>query len=220
MSNITFGISETLSSYIHNVTVKESPILQALREETAQMTESRMQISREQGQFMSLIVKLINAKRIIEVGVFTGYSSLCMAKELPDDGHIIACDVSEQWTNIAKRYWAEAGVTDKIDLRLAPANETLATLRESGYDGQFDLVFIDADKENYLTYYEQCLALLRPGGLMLVDNTLWSGKVADPNNNDEPTIGVRQFNDLVANDSRVMSSLLTISDGVTLVYKH
>lgn len=219
MSNITFGISKELSNYIHSVTVQESSILEALRAETAKLSNNRMQISPEQGQFMRLIVTLTHAKQIIEVGVFTGYSSLCMASALPDDGKILACDVSEEWTNIAKKYWAEAGLSEKIDLRLAPALETLETLLIEGKSNQFDLIFIDADKENYLSYYEKSLALLRPGGLILVDNTLWSGQVADKLINDEATVAVRELNEHIAQDKRVISSLLTISDGVTLVYK-
>lgn len=219
MSNMTLGISETLENYVHKVTVNESDILKSLREQTAKLSESMMQISPEQGQFMALLVKLINAKCIIEVGVFTGYSSLCMAKAMPDDGTIIACDMSEQWTNMAKPYWEEAGISHKIDLRLAPALDTLVKLSDEGQNGQFDLIFIDADKENYLHYYEQALKLLRSGGLMLIDNTLWSGRVADDTVNDAPTNAIRALNKLIPQDDRVMSSLLTVSDGLTLVYK-
>lgn len=219
MSNMTLGISEMLENYVHEVTVNESDILKNLREQTAKLSESMMQISPEQGQFMALLVKLINAKRIIEVGVFTGYSSLCMAKAMADEGKIIACDMSEQWTNMAKPYWEEAGISHKIDLRLAPALDTLVKLSDEGQNGQFDLIFIDADKENYLHYYEQGLKLLRTGGLMLIDNILWSGRVADDTVNDAPTNAIRALNKLIPKDDRVMSSLLTVSDGLTLVYK-
>lgn len=219
MSNMTLGISQVLENYIHDVTVNESDILKVLRTETAKLTMSRMQISPEQGQLMALLVKLINAKRIIEVGVFTGYSSLCMASSLPEDGKIIACDVSDTWTNMAKPYWEKAGVNNKIDLRLAPANDTLENLRKDGLEGSFDMAFIDADKENYMSYYEHCLALLRTGGLMLVDNTLWSGQVADPSVNDEATVVIRELNAFIAQDKRVISSLVTVGDGLTLVVK-
>lgn len=219
MSNMTLGISNALNDYIQDVTVNESDVLKALRAETSKLSMSMMQISPEQGQFMSLLVKLTQAKRIIEVGVFTGYSSICMATALPDDGQIIACDTSEDWTNIAKKYWKQAGIESKIDLKLAPASETLTQLIENGQDGQFDIAFIDADKENYLSYYEQCLQLIRTGGLILMDNTLWSGAVADPSVNDECTYAIRELNTFIAQDKRVMSSLLTISDGLTLVYK-
>lgn len=219
MSSITIGISETLADYIHDTAVNETDVQKALREETATLPMRVMQISPTQGQFMALLVKLINATRIIEVGVFTGYSSLCMAPELPDAGHIIACDVSTTWTDIAKSYWEQAGVDHKIDLRIAPAADTLTELRQTGSEGMYDLAFIDADKENYRLYYEHCLALLRPGGLILVDNTLWSGQVADLNFDDAETRAIRELNVFIAGDKRVMSSLITVGDGLTLAMK-
>lgn len=219
MSSSTFVISEVLSNYIQKVTLNESDILRELRQETSKLSMSMMQISPEQGQLMTLLTQLVSAKKIIEVGVFTGYSSLCMANALPDGGKIIACDVSESWTNIAKQYWQKAGVDNKIDLQLAPASDTLQKLIDNGEAGSFDMAFIDADKENYKVYYEQCLNLLRTGGLLLVDNTLWGGSVADLNINDESTSAIRELNQHIANDQRVTSSLVTIGDGLTLVVK-
>lgn len=219
MSSSTFVISEVLSNYIQKVTLNESDILRELRQETSKLCMSMMQISPEQGQLMTLLTQLVSAKKIIEVGVFTGYSSLCMANTLPENGKIIACDVSESWTNIAKKYWQKAGVDNKIDLQLAPASGTLQKLIDNGEADSFDMAFIDADKENYKVYYEQCLNLLRTGGLLLVDNTLWGGSVADLNINDESTSAIRELNQHIANDQRVTSSLVTIGDGLTLVVK-
>ena len=178
-----------------------------------------MQISPEQGQFMALIARLIGARRCLEVGVFTGYSSLATALALPDDGRIVACDVSEEWTSVARRYWQQAGVTHKIELHLAPATDTLDALMAQGQAGTFDFAFIDADKTNYLAYYERTLALLRAGGLVLIDNTLWSGKVADPEVADADTVALRHFNEVLHRDERVDLSLLPLGDGLTLARK-
>jgi caffeoyl-CoA O-methyltransferase len=178
-----------------------------------------MQIAPEQGQFMAMLVRLIGARRCLEVGVFTGYSSLVTALALPEDGRIIACDVSEQWTAVARRYWQRAGVSHKIDLRLAPALETLDGLIAAGQTGSYDFAFIDADKENYAAYYERVLALLRPGGLLSVDNTLWSGRLADARERDPETLGIRRFNELIHRDERVDLSLLPMGDGLTLARK-
>ena len=219
MSSKTLGISDSLNSYIQNTCVKESDSLKALRIETSTLDMHMMQISPEQGQFMSLLVNLIGAKRILEVGVFTGYSSICLAQDLPDDGKLIACDVSEEWTSIAKKYWDLSGVENKIDLKIAPAIETLNQLKNQGFNDSFDMAFIDADKLNYIEYYNKCLELVRPGGLILVDNTLWSGSVADVSNQTEDTKVIRQLNEIIANDERVKSSLITIGDGLTLAYK-
>ena len=219
MSVRTLGLSDQLSRYLQTTTVRESDDLKQLRLATSQLPEMNMQISPEQGQLMALLVKLVGARRIIEVGVFTGYSSLAMAKALPDDGKLTACDVSEEWTKIARRYWAAAGVDHKINLRLAPALETLDALLADGEQGGYDLAFIDADKLNYEPYYQRCLELLRPGGLILVDNTLWGGAVADEEDQSEDTIAIRAFNEKVANDPRVMSSLVTIGDGLTFAMK-
>ena len=219
MSSKTLGISESLNNYIQNTCVKESDSLKALRLETSKLDMHMMQICPEQGQFMSLLVNLIGAKRILEVGVFTGYSSICLAQDLPDDGKLIACDVSEEWTSIAKKYWDLSGVENKIDLKIAPAIETLNQLKNQGFNDSFDIAFIDADKLNYIEYYNKCLELVRPGGLILVDNTLWSGSVADVSNQTEDTKVIRQLNEIIANDERVKSSLITIGDGLTLAYK-
>jgi predicted O-methyltransferase YrrM len=219
MSSHSISLTDTLYDYLHSVSLRESELQRRLREETAEDPMARMQISPEQGQFMALLARLMGARRCIEVGVFTGYSSLAVALALPADGRIVACDVSEQWTSVARRYWAEAGVADRIDLRLAPALETLDALLAAGDGGTFDLAFIDADKTNYLGYYERVLALLRPGGLILVDNTLWSGRVADPEDADADTVALRHFNERLHRDERIDLSMLPVGDGLTLARK-
>lgn len=219
MANKTFGINEKLSSYIQSVSVKESEVLVKLREETAELPMSRMQIAPEQGQLMSLLVQLLGAKRTLDIGVFTGYSSLVVALALPEDGKIVACDVDERYTAIASRYWQEAGVAHKIDLQLAPALETLDKLITEGQSNSFDFAFIDADKRNYPNYYEQCLKLIRPGGLIAIDNVLWSGRVADADDSDKRTVAIREFNQKLYQDSRVKISLVPIADGLTLALK-
>jgi caffeoyl-CoA O-methyltransferase len=178
-----------------------------------------MQISPEQGQFMALLARLMGARRCLEIGVFTGYSSLALALALPDDGRILACDVSERWTNVARRYWAAAGVAHRIELRLATAMETLDALLAAGEAGRYDFAFLDADKENYVGYYERVLQLLRPGGIVLADNTLWSGRVADPENAEATTVALRHFNEHLHRDERVDLSLVPIGDGLTLARK-
>lgn len=219
MSSQTIGLDQQLHSYLLSNSVREPEILQKLREETANHPRAIMQISPEQGQFMRLIVELMRAKKTLEIGVFTGYSSLAVALSLPDDGQLIACDVSEEFTAIAKRYWQTAGVANKIDLRLAPALETLDTLLAQGHNETFDFAFIDADKENYLNYYERTLQLIRPGGLIAIDNVLWSGKVADPQIQDLNTQAIRSFNQKLHDDHRVTISLLPMGDGLTLALK-
>ena len=219
MSNRSIVLTDSLYEYMSDVSLREPPLLLALREETAELTQRSMQISPEQGQFMALLVRLTGARRCLEVGVFTGYSSLATALALPDDGRVIACDVSEEWTAIARRYWKRAGVDHKIDLRLAPATETLDALVAEGQGGTFDFAFIDADKTNYLAYYERTLALLRTGGLVLIDNTLWSGRVADPEVADADTVALRHFNEVLHRDERVDLSLLPMGDGLTVVRK-
>jgi len=219
MSNRSIMLTDSLYEYMTDVSLRESPLLLALREETSELTQRAMQISPEQGQFMALLARLTGARRCLEVGVFTGYSSLVTALALPDDGSIVACDVSEEWTAVARRYWLKAGVAHKIELRLAPATETLDDLLEKGRAGTFDFAFIDADKTNYLAYYERTLALLRAGGLALVDNTLWSGRVADPEVADADTVALRHFNEVVHRDERVDLSLLPMGDGLTVVRK-
>ncbi len=219
MSNRSIVLTDSLYDYMNSVSLREAPALRALREETAALTQSRMQISPEQGQFMALLVRLTGARRCLEVGVFTGYSSLVTALALPDDGRIVACDISEEWTAVARRYWREAGVAHRIDLRLAPADDTLDALLAAGNEGSYDFAFIDADKGGYASYYERALKLLRPGGLLLVDNTLWSGRVADPAATDADTVALRQFNTVLHADERVDLSLVPIGDGLTLARK-
>lgn len=212
-------IPEAIETYLHQHTLREDPLLAQLREETADLTEGGMQISPEQGQLMAMLVRLTGARRCIEVGVFTGYSSLCVALALPDDGHIIACDVSQEWTDIAHRYWEHAGVADKIELRLGHALRTLDALIADGQKGQFDFAFIDADKSSYPGYYERVLTLLRHGGLAAIDNTLWSGKVAEAATDDKTARLFRTFNDQLLRDERIDLSVLPIGDGLTLARK-
>lgn len=219
MANKTLGLSDSLASYIQSISVEEPEILAKLREETSQLPGSIMQIAPEQGQFMSLLVQLLGAKKTLEIGVFTGYSSLAVALALPVDGKIVACDVDKKSTAIASRYWQEAEVSHKIDLHLAPALETLDQLITSGQTNSFDFAFIDADKRNYHNYYELCLKLIRPGGLIAIDNVLWFGRVADPNDSDKRTIAIRELNQKLSQDSRVKISLIPIADGLTLALK-
>lgn len=219
MSNRTISLTDSLYQYLLSVSLRESRLQLDLREETAALPSANMQIAPEQGQFMALLVRLMGARRCLEVGVFTGYSSLAVALALPDDGRIVACDVSEEWTTVARRYWDESGVTHKIDLRLAPALETLQGLLADGEAGSFDFAFLDADKENYLRYYELAFGLVRPGGLIVVDNTLWSGRVADPANDEASTLALRRFNQRLHGDERVDLSLVPIGDGLTLARK-
>ena len=218
--NKTFALPDHVYRYLLSASLREPDILRKLREETANDPMARMQIAPEQGQFMALLVQLMAAKKCLEIGVYTGYSSLCVALALPADGKIIACDVNDEWTNIARRYWQEAGVAQKIELRLAPALKTLDELLAENRAGTFDFAFIDADKENYLAYYERCLKLLRRGGLIAVDNTLWSGRVAEPENHEADTVALREFNSKLHHDQRVALSLLPIADGLTLALKH
>jgi caffeoyl-CoA O-methyltransferase len=215
----TLALTDDLHRYLVEVSVREPPILGRLRQETASQRWAQMQVAPEQGQFMALLAQLIGARRYLEIGVFTGYSSLAVALAMPDDGRLVACDISEEWTEIAQRYWQEAGVRDRIDLRLAPALDTLQSLRESGQGGAFDFAFVDADKENYPAYYEAVLDLLRPGGLLAVDNVLWGGSVIDPGDSSLDTEAIRRFNrDLLA-DERVEISMVPIGDGLTLARK-
>jgi caffeoyl-CoA O-methyltransferase len=219
MSNTTFSLPDDLRDYLLAVSLREAPVLKQLRERTAADSMSRMQIAPEQGQFMALLVRLIGARRCLEVGVFTGYSSLAVAAALPADGLIVACDVSEDFTAIAREFWDRAGVAGKIDLRLAPALETLDALLGAGDAESFDFAFIDADKVNYEGYYERALALLRPGGLVAVDNTLWSGSLVEPADDDEDAQALAAFNRRLLADERVDLSLLPLGDGLTLARK-
>jgi predicted O-methyltransferase YrrM len=210
---------EHVHQYLISHSLREPAILRRLREETAVLPRASMQISPEHGQFMALIIQLMGARRTIEVGVFTGYSSLAVALALPADGRIVACDISEEYTGIARKYWKEAGVDHMIDLRLAPALQTLQGLMAQGEHGRFDFAFIDADKTGYEGYYECAMELIRPGGLIMIDNVLWSGRVADPQVNDADTTALRAFNQKLHADSRVALSMLPLSDGVTLALK-
>lgn len=219
MSTRSIGLEEPLRQYLLSVTAPEPELLARLREETAQHPQGRMQICPEQGRFMALLIQLMGAKKTLEVGVFTGYSSLSVALALPADGKLIACDISEAYTQTARRYWQAAGVADKIQLHIAPALETLDRLLESGQAGTFDFAFIDADKGNYWGYFERALQLLRAGGLIAVDNVLWSGRVIDPQDRSPETEAIRQFNQKVREDPRVVVSMLPIGDGLTLALK-
>jgi caffeoyl-CoA O-methyltransferase len=219
MSNKTLGLADRVYDYLLSVSVREAPLLKRLRDETSKLPMAMMQIAPEQGQLLSLLVQALQPKKCLEVGVFTGYSSLVVALALPPDGHITACDVNEQWTSIARRHWQEAGVEQKIDLYLAPALQTLDRLVAHGQAATYDFAFIDADKQNYWGYYERALTLLRPGGLIAVDNTLWSGRPADPAADDSETKAIRAFNQRLFKDSRVRISLVPIGDGMTLALK-
>lgn len=219
MSNKTFTLSDDLYAYLFEHSVREPDVLRRLREETARDSMARMQIAPEQGQLMQLLVRLMGARRYLEVGVFTGYSSLAVALALPAEGRIVACDISDTWTKVARRYWAEAGVAEKIDLRLAPALQTLDGLIAAGAAGSFDFAFIDADKTSYRAYYERALTLIRAGGLIAVDNTLWEGRVADPKVRDADTQAIRDFNRHLRDDRRVHLCLVPIGDGLSLALK-
>lgn len=219
MSRTEWALAPVVAEYIDRTAVREDDLLRRLRAETEALPQAGMQISALQGQLMSLLTRLVGARRAIEIGTFTGYSSLCIARALPADGRLLACDVSDTWTSMARRYWIEAEVADRIDLRLGPAADTLRACLASGEEGAYDLAFIDADKAGYDTYYEGCLRLVRAGGLIMVDNVLWDGRVADPRENDADTVAIRTLNDKIASDARVWSSLLPVADGLTLVLK-
>ena len=220
MSNRTLAISESIYQYLCDHSLREDPILKELRDHTYDMEERAMQIAPEQGQFMQMLIKLIGAKNTIEVGVFTGYSSLAIALALPEDGRIVACDVNPQYTSVAEKFWVSAGVREKIDLRIGPARDTLSELiSDDGLANTFDFAFIDADKVNYDHYYELCLELIRPGGLITVDNVLWGGATADDSINDTDTTSIRSLNDKLHRDERIDLSLVPIGDGLTLAMK-
>ena len=218
MANQTLGLDSQLYQYLQSVSLREPPILTQLRQETASHPMGSMQIAPEQGQFMALLVQLIGAKKTLEVGVFTGYSTLAVALVLPADGQIVACDISEEYTAIARRYWQKAGVAHKIDLHIAPALTTLNQLLTDQAQ-TFDFAFIDADKSNYEHYYERALQLVRSGGLIAIDNVLWSGRVADPQVQDNRTQAIRALNRKLHQDQRVTISLVPIADGLTLALK-
>jgi predicted O-methyltransferase YrrM len=217
-SSNTF-LPQNIYDYLVSVSVREPPLLKRLREETASHPRAMMQVPPEHGQFLALLVQLMGARRTLEIGVFTGYSSLAVALALPNDGSILACDVSEEFTSVARRYWNEAGVDHMIDLRIGPAIDTLHSLITQRQHGRFDFAFIDADKSNYEAYYECALELVRPGGLIAIDNVLWHGQVVDPAVNDEETLVLRALNKKLLGDSRVAISMVPISDGLTLCCK-
>ncbi len=208
-----------LFKYLLDNSLRDTDLKKRLREETANMPEGGMQITPEQGQLMALLVRLIGARKTLEVGTFTGYSALCVAEALPEDGKLVACDISDAWTRIGQSYWKEAGVEGKIDLRIGPAIETLDTLLEQGEAGAFDFAFLDADKTGYDAYYERALQLLRTGGLVAVDNVLWGGRVTDPNSDDEDTLAIRALNEKIRDDQRVDASMLMVGDGLYLARK-
>jgi caffeoyl-CoA O-methyltransferase len=215
----SLGLSEPLYRYVVDHSGPEHPVLGELREATAGMKHAGMQIGVDQGRLMALLVKLVGARRTLEIGVFTGYSTLAVALALPPDGRIVACDVSEEWTAVGRAHWQKAGVADRIDLRLGRATKTLDELLAAGEAGRFDFAFIDADKESYGAYYERCLQLVRAGGLIAIDNTLWSGAVIDPAHRDADTEAIRALNDAIHRDPRVDAAMLTVGDGLTLARK-
>ena len=217
MSRNYLALNDQSYNYLLDTSLRETEVAQRLREATGNLPEGGLQISPNQGQFMALLVQLMSAKKTLEIGVFTGYSALVVALALPDDGKLIACDISAEWTSIGLRYWAEAGVNHKIDLRLAPAVATLDALIADGQAGTFDFAFIDADKTNYDNYYERALQLVRKGGLIVFDNTLWYGKVADENEQDDDTVALRALNKKLQADERIFMSQIPVGDGVTLV---
>jgi caffeoyl-CoA O-methyltransferase len=219
LSTKSIGLSDELHTYLLRVGVREPAILRRLREETAALPQGGMQISPEQGAFFALLVGLMDARTYLEVGTFTGYSSLSVAMALPADARLTCCDISPEWTDVARRYWTEAGVADRIDLRLGPGLETLEGLLAAGGAASYDFAFLDADKGNYAAYYERMLDLLRPGGLLAIDNVLWGGRVIDPAEDDESTQALRDLNERIAADTRVQLAMLPVGDGLSLVRK-
>lgn len=219
MSNRTLNLTESVYSYLLEHSLREPPVFEECRLQTQELPMCNMQISPEQGQFLHLLVKLIGARRILEIGTFTGYSALWMASALPEKSCLIACDVNRDWTDMARRFWEDAGLLDRIELHLGPATTTMDEFVEAGQEGQFDLIFLDADKEGYREYYEKGLHLLRPGGLIVLDNMLWDGKVADEAYNDPDTVAIRALNAFLHDDHRIDLSLLPIGDGLALCRK-
>jgi predicted O-methyltransferase YrrM len=218
MANRSF-LPEAVDEYLRTVVAPESPVQQRLRAETSKLPQGGMQIGADQGRMLAFLARLVGARTAIEIGTFTGYSALCVASALPADGRLICCDVSEEWTAIARRYWAEAGLQERIDLRLGPARATLGQLLREGRAATFDFAFIDADKTGYDAYYEACLDLLRRGGIIAIDNVLWSGAVADPSNTTDDTLALRALNVKIRDDARVDACLVSVGDGVMLARK-
>lgn len=219
MTTRTLNLDDALYRYLLDVSLRDSPLKARLRAETAALPTARWQIAPEQGQFLALLVKLTGARHILEVGTFTGYSALCMAEALPDDGSILCCDLPGDYNATAQGYWREAGVDGRIELRLAPALETLASLEREGRAGTFDIAFIDADKANYPQYLEHALTLLRQGGVAIFDNVLWSGRVLEPNPESADTRAIQRLNQILRQDARVDYSLLPLGDGMSLCRK-
>ncbi len=219
MSDISISLTPLLYEYLQKNSLRESEVQKSLREQTHKMSMSQMQISPEQGQFMGLLVELLGAVKTLDIGVFTGYSALAVALALPHNGKVVACDTNSEWTKIALRYWEKAGIAHKIDLRIAPATDTLQQLLDQGEAGTYDFAFIDADKKNYLSYYDLSLSLIRPGGLIAIDNVLFGGKVADQTVTDTNTETIRALNAKLLTDERVSISMLPIGDGLTLARK-
>lgn len=219
MASTPQGISPELIAYLVEHGVREPALLARLRDETSSIPEANMQIPPEQGAFLAMLVRLMGARRCLELGTFTGYSSLSVALAMPPEGRLVCCDVSEEWTAVARRYWAEAGVADRVELRLGPALASLDALLDEGAAGTFDFVFVDASKREYPDYHERILRLLRSGGLVVYDNVLWGGAVIDPTDNDLDTVGVRRLNDRLATDERVDLAMLPVADGLALARK-
>ncbi|WP_341303054.1 O-methyltransferase [Pseudomonas sp. TMP25] len=219
MTNQTLNLDGALHQYLLDVSLRETPLLKRLRDETAQLNTARWQIAPEQGQFMALLVQLVGARRIIEVGTFTGYSAICMAQAMPQEGRLICCDIPGDYNATAERYWREAGLSDRIEQRLAPALATLAALEAEGLAGTIDLLFIDADKANYPAYLEHALRLVRQGGLILFDNTLWSGRVLESSGQSADTLAIQALNMALRDDQRIDLSLLPLGDGLSLCRK-
>jgi caffeoyl-CoA O-methyltransferase len=219
MSTRSIGLSEALHQYMLDVSLRESEVMRRLRDETAEHPKSEMQIAPEQGQFMQLLVRMLDARKTLEIGTFTGYSALAVAEALPEDGRVVACDISEEYTRIARRYWKEAGVDDTIDLRIAPALDTLDALLDDGQAGTFEFAFIDADKQQYDAYYERSLQLLRSGGLVVLDNVFRDGRVADPDIDNESVRAIQRLNQKLHTDERIHLSMIPVADGLTLALK-
>lgn len=217
MSNRSIGLSDQLHAYLLEVGVREPDVLRAIRERTAALPEHGMQISPEQGAFMALLVRITGARRCLEVGTFTGYSSTAVALAMPPDGHLVCCDASREWTEHARQAWTDAGVADRVELRIGPALDTLDALLAEGETGRFDFAFVDADKPNYDGYVERALRLVHPGGLIAIDNTLWSGRLTDPSVSDASTRAIQALNEKLASDERVDLALVPIGDGLTLL---
>ena len=219
MSTRSIGLNEEIYRYLLEHSLREPELLAELRQETAQLPQANMQIAPEQGQFMAMLARIIGARRYLEVGTFTGYSALAVTLAMAQKGETTCLDISEDWATIARRYWIRAGLADRIHLHLRPADETLDSLVRDGWSGDYDMAFIDADKTGYVDYYEACFTLVRPGGLILIDNTLWNGKVADASEQDKDTCAIRVFNRHVHADERVDLSLVPIGDGLTIARK-